>query len=245
MDVRIDFKNIRGDMPAGQRGAFEALVCQLAHLQAPDPKSYRRIEGAGGDGGVECIHRAASGGIVGYQAKYYTSARDIDWQAREAMQHGFRQQEFRFVLSVVVGRANMARFIEQVKKDRDIDVMQWDPLDITDGPYLREGSWRTTWDRTQWQTDCWRTSQTIPIAFPISNYIWESHLDGSLTKGAHTFVPSPWLMVDLGLSLDIADVSICRDSSGTPQFVASNRRMDGSSAVIGAKMFSAYSIVIS
>jgi hypothetical protein len=81
MYARIDFKNIRGDIPGGQRGAFEALVCQLAHCQAPDPRSYRRIEGAGGDGGVECIHRAASGGIVGYQAKYYTSAADIDWQA--------------------------------------------------------------------------------------------------------------------------------------------------------------------
>jgi len=50
MNVRIDFNKIRGDMPEGQRGAFEELVCQLARRQAPDPKSFRRIEGAGGDG---------------------------------------------------------------------------------------------------------------------------------------------------------------------------------------------------
>jgi hypothetical protein len=162
------------------------------------------------------------------------------YEPRGVMQHGFRQQEFRFVLSVIVSRANTARFIEQVKKGGDIDVMQWDAPDVTDGPYLREGSWRRTWDQTQWQTDCWRTRQAIPIAFPISNYICESHLDGSLPKGAHTFVPSPWLMVDLELSLDIADVSICRDSSGKPQFVASNRRLDGSSAVIEAEMLNAH-----
>jgi len=68
-------------MPEGQRGAFEELVCQLARRQAPDPKSFRRIEGAGGDGGVECIHPASGGGIVGYQAKYHTIAGNIDWQA--------------------------------------------------------------------------------------------------------------------------------------------------------------------
>jgi hypothetical protein len=81
MNVRIDFNKIRGDMPEGQRGAFEELVCQLARRQAPDPKSFRRIEGAGGDSGVECIHRATGGGIVGYQAKYYTSGGEIDWRA--------------------------------------------------------------------------------------------------------------------------------------------------------------------
>ena len=71
MYAPIDFTKIRGDMPEGQRGAFEELVCQLARSRAPDPKSFRRIEGAGGDGGVECIHRAFGEEIVGYQAKYH------------------------------------------------------------------------------------------------------------------------------------------------------------------------------
>jgi hypothetical protein len=62
-------------------GAFEELVCQLARRQAPDQKSFRRIEGSGGDGGVECVHRDPAGGLVGYQAKYYCKAGDIDWQA--------------------------------------------------------------------------------------------------------------------------------------------------------------------
>ena len=81
MPSMIDFSRIRGDLPDGQRGAFEELVCQLARRQAPDQKSFRRIEGSGGDGGVECVHRAPAGGLVGYQAKYYCGAGDIDWQA--------------------------------------------------------------------------------------------------------------------------------------------------------------------
>jgi hypothetical protein len=81
MPSTIDFSRIRGDLPDGQRGAFEELVCQLARRQTTDQKSFRRIEGSGGDGGVECVHRAPAGGLVGYQAKYYCKPGDIDWQA--------------------------------------------------------------------------------------------------------------------------------------------------------------------
>ncbi|MFH1910574.1 MAG: hypothetical protein ABIK91_00885 [Pseudomonadota bacterium] len=40
---------------------------------------YRRIEGAGGDGGVEALRILSSGRKIGYQAKYYPSPDDIDW----------------------------------------------------------------------------------------------------------------------------------------------------------------------
>jgi hypothetical protein len=80
MPPAIDFTRIRGDLPEGQRGAFEELVCQLARRQAYD-QSFRRIEGSGGDGGVECVHSGPAGGRVGYQAKYYCKPGDIDWQA--------------------------------------------------------------------------------------------------------------------------------------------------------------------
>jgi hypothetical protein len=76
--VQIDFSRIRGDLPDGQRGAFEDLVCQLARRDAPSVDSFRRIEGAGGDGGVECLVKS-SDGTVGYQAKFYTKSGEIDW----------------------------------------------------------------------------------------------------------------------------------------------------------------------
>ena len=75
--VQIDFSRIRGDLPDG-RGAFEDLVCQLARRDAPSVDSFRRIEGAGGDGVVECLVKS-SDGTVGYQAKFYTKSGEIDW----------------------------------------------------------------------------------------------------------------------------------------------------------------------
>jgi hypothetical protein len=84
------------------------------------------------------------------------------------------------------------------------------------------------------------TVDDIPIAFPISSYQWESHLDASLPEGASAFVPSPWLLMELGLSLDPSDFSICRDASGEVLFIASKGGQAGSSAVINEEMFSAY-----
>jgi hypothetical protein len=78
MNDHIAFDKIRGDLPEGQRGAFEELVSQLARRAPENAGSFRRIEGAGGDGGVECVHDRRGGGIVGYQAKYHVKAGDID-----------------------------------------------------------------------------------------------------------------------------------------------------------------------
>ena len=77
---QIDFGRIRGDLPNGQRGAFEELVCQLARREISSTGAFRRIEGSGGDGGVECLHYFKRG-RVGYQAKFYTNAGEIDWAA--------------------------------------------------------------------------------------------------------------------------------------------------------------------
>jgi hypothetical protein len=77
MTTQIDFRRIRTDFPNGQRGAFEELVCQLAYRESSHG-NFKRIEGSGGDGGVECI-KITEAGIVGYQAKFYTEVGDINW----------------------------------------------------------------------------------------------------------------------------------------------------------------------
>lgn len=77
----IDFRNIRGE-GAGQRDAFEELVCQIARRENPaDAVEFQRLHGAGGDGGVEALWLYADGSEWGYQAKYYTRSADIDWNA--------------------------------------------------------------------------------------------------------------------------------------------------------------------
>ncbi len=75
----MDYTRIRGT-DSGQRLAFEELICQLARREQPSADAeFRRIEGAGGDGGIEAYWSLSDGNEVGYQAKYYTKSGDIDW----------------------------------------------------------------------------------------------------------------------------------------------------------------------
>lgn len=79
INVEIDFREIRpyyGD----KRKGFEELVCQLARREMiGNARYYRRVEGAGGDGGVEAYWRLEDGTKYGYQAKYFVTTREIDW----------------------------------------------------------------------------------------------------------------------------------------------------------------------
>ncbi|WP_177336595.1 ATP-binding protein [Pseudomonas sp. Root562] len=75
----MDYSRIRG-MESGQRLAFEELICQLAHLDRPAAYAeFRRIEGAGGDGGIEAYWLLKDTSEIGYQAKYYLKSSEIDW----------------------------------------------------------------------------------------------------------------------------------------------------------------------
>lgn len=79
MAFDIDLGRIR---PYGgdKRLGFEELVCQLARREhAGEQGTFRRVEGAGGDGGVEAYFEEPSGAKVGYQAKYFLATKDIDW----------------------------------------------------------------------------------------------------------------------------------------------------------------------
>lgn len=75
----VDFARIKG-FRSGQRDSFEELVCQLARREKhPVAARFRRVDGAGGDGGVEAYWLYPSGEKHGYQAKYFPRAGDIDW----------------------------------------------------------------------------------------------------------------------------------------------------------------------
>lgn len=77
----LDFTKIISGI-AGQRETFEELVCQVARRVPPTGHAeFRRIHGAGGDGGVEAVWILATGDEHGYQAKFYTKSGDVDWGA--------------------------------------------------------------------------------------------------------------------------------------------------------------------
>ena len=68
----IDFKQIaaRG---GSQSHAFEELCCQIAYRTVSKDWSYKRIHGAGGDGGVECYADLPDCTRIGWQAKYVST----------------------------------------------------------------------------------------------------------------------------------------------------------------------------
>jgi len=75
----INFHEIRSH-EGDKRKGFEELVCQLARREYPPEKGeYRRVEGAGGDGGVEAYWVLKDDTKHGYQAKYFLYTRDINW----------------------------------------------------------------------------------------------------------------------------------------------------------------------
>jgi hypothetical protein len=76
--IQIDFQHIR-PLDGDRRKGFEEFVCQLGRRQAPAGVEFRRLEGAGGDGGVEGYWTDETGGEHGYQAKYFVATRDISW----------------------------------------------------------------------------------------------------------------------------------------------------------------------
>lgn len=76
----MDYSKIRGK-ESGQKQSFEELVCQLAKLDIQEASArFRRVEGSGGDGGVEAYWLLDDGNKVGYQAKFFHRSRNIAWE---------------------------------------------------------------------------------------------------------------------------------------------------------------------
>lgn len=79
LKVQLDFREVRA-FEGDRRKGFEELICQIARRRPPtDPVEFRRVDGAGGDGGVEAYWRDAAGSEHGFQAKYFLATKDIDW----------------------------------------------------------------------------------------------------------------------------------------------------------------------
>lgn len=82
--LNIDFKNIASRC-GGQREAFEELACQLARRQDGVAATFIRLNGAGGDGGVECYWTQPDGTRAGIQAKYLSEVDALLTQAGESL----------------------------------------------------------------------------------------------------------------------------------------------------------------
>ena len=70
-NIEFDLNKLR-ILEGGRAHSFEELCCQLFHFDpdAKTPSKYRRIEGSGGDDGVEAVRIFENGEIWGCQVKF-------------------------------------------------------------------------------------------------------------------------------------------------------------------------------
>ena len=135
------------------------------------------------------------------------------------MEHGLRQQQFHFVMCVVVPKEHARDVVNELAKRESIDVMRWSPREFTDGPFLREITWRDTWPQGHYLTDDPPVDRKFKIRWPVYRYQWERHLDASLPAGADALLPAPWLSKALRITADKQDASLYRDDQSKTIFI--------------------------
>jgi len=119
-------------------------------------------------------------------------------------EHGTRQQEFRFLMPVIVRKDEVNTIVNKLKAEQTIDIHDWSPHDLTDEGFLFETPWRATWPGSKWRSHCRGVPVGVQITFPVARYCWESHLDASLPEGFSTHLPAPWLARELDLKPKIS-----------------------------------------
>ncbi len=82
----IDFSRIRS-LRGTQHGGFEELCVSLFRADLGIDFNITRIDGSGGDGGVEAFFTDPNGQVVGIQAKYFRELKQSQWtQIRKSIQ---------------------------------------------------------------------------------------------------------------------------------------------------------------
>ncbi len=132
----LDFTKIKGDTVEAQRSLFEKLVCHLAQLDE-DSGEFRRIEGSGGDGGVEAVRIFPTGKVIGYQAKYYPARDRIDWSKLD-----------KSVETALVQYPQLQRYVFAL------------PCDFTGNRAVRGGSTEGIWGKWDSQAKHWKELAT-------------------------------------------------------------------------------------
>lgn len=163
-----------------------------------------------------------------------TANRYDDGESRE---HGLRQQEWRFLMPVVVRKRDQKQLIRFLSTQRSLDVSRWSGRSCTDEGFLLEAPWRFTWDQLMWTTASFHNQGKLEVAFPCLQYHWESHLDASLPEGASAHLPAPWLAKQLSITPMLSDPRVYVDALGKPQLICSMGPDNSSHAYIRQDIF--------
>jgi predicted ATPase len=140
----IDFSKIRS-YKGSQSAGFEELICQLGRRdQSHDSLEFRRVEGAGGDGGVEAYWKKRDGSEIGYQAKYFLKSGDIDWS-----------QVDKSVKKALQIHTKLSRYVIAI------------PCDLTDKKGTKGKTGWEHWETHKATWNSWAAEQGVTVDFEV------------------------------------------------------------------------------
>lgn len=215
----IDFTRI---VPRGgsQPAAFEDLCCQLAQAEHSGNGDYRRLHGAGGDGGVECLLTLPNERVVGIQAKFVSDVSRALTQAEKSFRTALQQHPdlTDYIVCLPIdptgktarrGRSGQERIADWITKrkadaeqqQRRIEIEFWTESNLRERILRlprRDGAIRYYFDQTLLSEDWWsdHRRQAIDLAGP--RYSPESSVETKPTAWFHAFGRTPEWKKKLG-----------------------------------------------
>lgn len=162
-------------------------------------------------------------GETGWLTLYRYAGHDIDAEREDRhLDAPWLQSDFHFVAAMLVTPDVRAKLVRDAPADQ-YDFHDWLPGQFTDGPYIGELGRRDTWPDDPWKTLEPRVigkRNSYRAILPTSDFLWESHLDGSLPNGFSRHVPIPWLISSLQLTADAANLGVYVDRNGAATIVS-------------------------
>lgn len=132
----VDFSKIR--MHHGtQYGGFEELSVSLFRSEYGKPSEIHRVEGSGGDGGVEAFVYESSGNVVGLQSKYFHELKNRQWtQLERSIAEAKRNYPKlkKYIVTVPLDRtpAAISAWKKMVHKWKGIKLIWWGRSELLD-----------------------------------------------------------------------------------------------------------------
>lgn len=204
----------RSDMPR-----VPPLVC--------DPLPIERRDGWVNDPGLApsrlALATCPDTDAPGWLTLYRYAAHDNDAEREDRhLDAPWLQSDFHFVAAMLVTPEVRAELVRDAPAGA-YDFHKWLPGQFTDGPYIGELGRRDTWRDEPWRMLEPRVigkRRNYRAILPTVDFLWESHLDGSLPNGFSRHVPIPWLMRSLSLTADAENLGIYVNQDGAPIIVS-------------------------
>lgn len=125
-----------------------------------------------------------------------------------------QQQVFWHLRTLLLPRSDAQRLQSEIIQKGHLDMQDSSLPEFADNPFIYEFPIAEVWRDLfkQEHQPNWPEGATFEVSRPVELYIWENHLDASLSEGLRLETLAAWWMRRFALVRDPADPAIVRDS---------------------------------